>query len=242
MSTNICAALINSIYYKIYFIFPGLIQTFLLNGPSTSDSDCSISFQNCWSWGLSINQYYALLFCLVFALSLPLLWLHELDASHVPIFAIGHYFQEIWLTLKNLTTFNLLVYVIGIQAFTAFNSNANFELQYYVIKLTNFQSGFDTVTTYMALVTSIWLFQRYLINRNWHLSQYGSVIACSALGFVWIAAFYNAGGTQNAWFTIFIDLDTVSKTQLSFLLIIIHFSSGAAPCNLLCSRSIFDAL
>lgn len=26
---------------------------------------------------------------------------------------------------------------------------------------------------------------------------------------VWIAVYYNAGGTQNAWFTIFIDLDQV---------------------------------
>ena len=45
-----------------FCILSGVIQTFLLNGPSTSPSDCPIDFQDSWAWGLTINQYYGLLF------------------------------------------------------------------------------------------------------------------------------------------------------------------------------------
>jgi hypothetical protein len=125
-----------------------------------------------------------------------------------------HFFAEIWDTLKNLTTFYLIIYVIGIQGFTNFTSNANIQLQYYVIKLTNFQAGIDTITTYSALVLAIYLFQRYMINRDWHITQYASVLIAAGLGLVWIAPYYNSGGTQDPWFTIFIDLDTVRPSFL----------------------------
>jgi presenilin-like A22 family membrane protease len=124
-----------------------------------------------------------------------------------------HFFAEIWDTLKNLTTFYLIIYVIGIQGFTNFTSNANIQLQYYVIKLTNFQAGIDTITTYSALVLAIYLFQRYMINRDWHITQYASVLIAAGLGLVWIAPYYNSGGTQDPWFTIFIDLDTVRQSS-----------------------------
>ncbi len=85
-------------------------------------------------------------------------------------------------------------------------------MQYYVIKLTSFEAGIDTITTYSALVLAIWIFQTYLINRNWRLSQYGSTMIAALLGLVWIAVYYNAGGTMDPWFTIFIDLDTVRSS------------------------------
>jgi len=196
-----------------FCVVAGIIQTFLLNGPSTNDSDCSIDIQDCWSWGLSINGYYGLLFAVIFLLTLPLFWLKELDATNIPQHTGAHFFKEIWDTLKNLTTFYLIIYVIAIQGFTNFTSNASIQLQYYVIKLTNFQAGVDTVTTYSALVLAIYLFQTYMINRNWHYTQYASVLIAASMGLVWIAPYYNAGGTQDPWFTIFIDLDTVGSVH-----------------------------
>lgn len=161
------------------------------------------------SWGLSINGYYGLLFAIVLILSIPILWLHELDASKIPLHSFSHFFREIWVTLQNLTTFYLIIFVIGTLALTNFNNNANIALQYYVIKLTNLQAGIDTITTYSGLVFAIYLFQKYLINENWRFTQYGSTIIAAVLGLIWIAPYHNSGGTQNAWFTIFIDLDTV---------------------------------
>ena len=244
-----------------FCVLAGLIQTVLLNGPTTNDSSCPQSATQCWSWGLTINQYYALLFVIVLVLTIPILWLKELEPMEgknadivvlnthsnsadrrkisgndaavdlessqvVDTFAIskltdlftGHnsttlsfsyFFNEIWLTLQNLTTLYLLIFVIGVQCFTNFTSNANIYLQYYVIKLTNMQAGIDTMTTFGALVFAIWVFQKYLIRQNWRYTQYAATSFSAFLGLVWIAAYYDAGGTQDPWFTIFIDVDTV---------------------------------
>jgi hypothetical protein len=203
---------------RIRFTFcmiAGVIQTFLLNGPGTNASGCDISFENCWSWGLSVNQYYAVLFVIVFFLTIPIFYLKELDNSRVPQHDWHHYINGVWTTMQNLTTFYLLIFVIGSCSLTNFTNNATITLQYSVIQLTNFQAGIDTVTTYGGLVVAIWIFQTYLINRNWRYTQYGSTIISALLSLVWIAPFYNAGGTMDPWFTIFIDLDTVS--QITYL-------------------------
>lgn len=206
-----------------FCVIAGFIQTFLLNGPSTNQSGCEISFQSCWAWGLTINGYFGLLFAIVFVLAIPICWLKELDATHVPRHTASFFFKEIWLILQNMTTFYLLIFILGIQTLTNFTSNANIQLQYYVIKLTNFQAGIDTVTTYAGLAYAIWLFQKYMINRDWHITQYISVLLAALLGLVWIAPYYNLGGTQNGWFTIFIDLDTVSY-YLSSVIYCIYFT------------------
>lgn len=123
-------------------IVAGVIQTFMLNGPSTNDPDCDINFDNCWSWGLTINQYYGLLFALIFILTIPVVYLKELDPNRVPKHDWHHYFHNMWQTLQNLTTFYLLIFVVGTQALTNFTNNASITLQYYVIKLTNFQVNY----------------------------------------------------------------------------------------------------
>jgi hypothetical protein len=208
-----------------FCVIAGVIQTFLLNGPTTNADGCPTSFDNCWSWGLTINQYYGLLFALIFILSVPIVWLKELDATHIPQHTVRHFFHEIWLTLQNLTTFYLVVFVIGVMTLTNFTNNANVELQYYVIQLTNFQSGIDTITTYGSLVIAIWLFQRYMIDRNWRHTQLASVFLAAALGLVWIAPYYNAGGTMDPWFTIFIDLDTVGLTCTRLMMPVLTYVS-----------------
>jgi len=151
------------------------------------------------------------LFAIVFILTIPIWWLKELDATHVPRHTASFFINEIWLILQNLTTFYILIFILGVQTLTNFTNNANIQLQYYVINLTSFQAGIDTVTTYASLAYAIYLFQTYMINKDWHITQYVSVLLAALLGLVWIAPYYDAGGTQNGWFTIFIDLDTVSS-------------------------------
>jgi hypothetical protein len=179
-----------------FCVVAGFLQMFLLNGTATNSSPCEISFDNCWGWGLSVNQYYGVLFALVFICVLPVLWLKELEDAHIPQPDFGHFFSRFWETLQNLTTFYLMIFVIGIHAFANFFNNASIQLQYYVIKLTNFQVGLDTVTTNFGIVCAIWLFQKYLIHKNWRYTQYVSVIFAALLGLVWIAPFHNAGKNQ----------------------------------------------
>jgi hypothetical protein len=226
-----------------FCVVAGVIQTFLLNGPSTNDSGCGISFLECWSWGLTINQYYGLIFTLVFFLTLPVTWLREIDARHAHRHTFTEFLEGIWKTLQNLTTFYLLIFVIGIQGFTQFTNNDSIALQYYVIKLTNFQAGLDTVTTYGALVLAVWIFQRFLIHRNWRYTQYGGNILSALLGLAWIPAYYNTGGLMNGWYTIFIDLDTVRRLFLfSFLSFLIYSFNFIAFLAFLVSGSYKDSL
>lgn len=192
-----------------FCIVAGVIQALLLNGPSTTSSDCGISFQECWSWGLTVNQYYGLLFVLTFIICIPIIWMKEPDPSKIPQHSLTHFVQEIWETLKNMTTLYLLIFVIGTGCLTNFTSIVNIFMQYYIIELTNFQAGIDTITTYMSLSLAIWLFKTYLINRNWRYTQYFSTILSACLGFLWVFVYYNVGGLQDPWFTIFIDLDQV---------------------------------
>jgi hypothetical protein len=226
-----------------FCVVAGVIQALLLNGPSTNDSDCAISFSSCWSWGLTINQYYGLLFAMVFILVFPILWLKELDGSRIPQHTMKEFVQKIWITLQNLTTLYLIIFVIGQGGLTNFTSNVNIALQYYVIKLTNFQAGIDTVTTYGALAFAIYLFQTYLIRRNWRITEYVSTIATAIIGLIWIPVFYNSGGLMDGWFTIFIDFDSVSFISVyfsflnvTFLLMNLFFSLS---CSVLLATSYF---
>ena len=122
-----------------FCIIAGFIQTFLLNGPTTNDSKCEISFSSCWSWGLTVNEYYGLVAAIIFVLYVPQIFLKEPDAACYPQHTVSGLCHELWVTMQNKTTFNLIVFVIGIGMLTGFTSAANILLEYYVIGLTNFQ-------------------------------------------------------------------------------------------------------
>lgn len=200
-----------------FSIFAGVIQTFFLNGRSTNASDCTISFGSCWSWGLSVNGYYGLIFCLVAVLYIPIYRLKELEGGEGPV-SVHHFVGEVWQTLQNLTTLYLIIFVIGIVGLTNLSNIVNVYLQFYLIELTNFEAGIDTITSYMALAGAVYLFKTYLIRRNWRWTQYGSSVATGLLSLAWIAAYHNSSGTMNAWYTIFIDLDQQFAQGLSQVL------------------------
>jgi hypothetical protein len=201
-----------------FCIAAAVIQTFMLNGPSTNASFCAISFNGCWSWGLTINEYYWLMFVLVFALAIPICFLKEIDPTNVPQKTVGQYVRTIWETLQNLTTMYLLIFIVGSDTFTNFFSSVNIYLQYDIIQLTNFQAGIDSITTNVAIMGSIWLLRRYGLNRNWRTTQYISTVAATFFGLLWIPAYYNSGGLMNAWYTIIINFDYVRNRYLCVVL------------------------
>lgn len=201
-----------------FSMIAGLIQTFLLNGTSTNSADCPIGWTECWSWGLSVNGYYGLLFILILIITLPVFWMKELDASNIPQHTLTHYLSQLWSTMQDLTTLYLLVFVVGIHSFSNFTNIAAVTMQYYVIKLTSFQSGINTVLSYSALALAVYIFQKYLIRFSWRLTQYGSTTLTAFLGLLWLAPFYGLWGTRNGWFTLFISLDTSFALGLSQIL------------------------
>jgi hypothetical protein len=197
---------------KIQYVFcmvAGLIQTFMLNGQSTSASDCPIEFSHCWSWGLTVQQYNGLMFAIIFVLSIPVLFLKEIDNENIPHRSGEQFLADLWNTMQNLTTMYLTIYVLGISMFTYTYSNVNLYIQYYILQLTNFQVGIDTIATYLGLWGATYLFQVYLIKKNWRYTQYFATYFQVALSLLWIGVYYNSSGMRNPWLTIFIDLDTV---------------------------------
>lgn len=200
-----------------FAILIGLIQTFLVNGESTNDPDCEIKWDECWKWGLTVNQYYGIIFVLVLILFIPMCYLKE------PIIEKKHRFKEflekIWNTLQNLTTGYLVVYIIGIGTFTSFSSRAAIYMQYYIIELSNLQTGIDTICKNVALVLGIWIFQKFLIKKSWRITSYGSTILISLFSLLWIPAFYNVSGLRNGWYTIFIDIDQTFAIGLGQVLL-----------------------
>ena len=65
-----------------FSIFARLIQTFFLNGKSTSPEDTQ-DITNYWSFGLSMNGYYALLLFLIVILEFPIIYLEEMKDTTV---------------------------------------------------------------------------------------------------------------------------------------------------------------
>ena len=72
----------------------------------------------CWSWGLSVGQYYKLLAGVLFVLALPIFFLREVSSKHIPTHTFGEHFLQLWETLKNPTTLFLLIFVSGNGAFS----------------------------------------------------------------------------------------------------------------------------
>ena len=210
-----------------FCIVASLMQTFLLNGVSTGPPNCQIGFDSCWAWGLSVDQFYGLLFFMTLILTAPVVWLQELTSTMASTHSLQFYFSEIWETMQNQTFMYLMIFVVGVGALANYSIVVNYYMQYYIINLTNFQSGIDGTTSYIALVFGIWLFQTYLINLNWRTTNYLSNIFGSLMLLLWIPAYYDLWGLQNAWYTIFIDLDAsfiYGISQVLFSLSVIEIS------------------
>lgn len=150
-----------------FTVVAGAIQALLVNGKSTNKPDCKIGFDECWSFGLTVGEYYTLTFFIMLILFIPILYLKEPSAKNIPIRSLKHHIEDLWVTLQNKTTLYLLIFVFGTNLFSSLQSIVSVYLQYDVIQLSNFQSGIDTMTTYGSIMFGVWLFQTYFINKNW---------------------------------------------------------------------------
>jgi hypothetical protein len=212
----------------ICYMLSGFIQAFLLNGPHTNPSDCQVGLGKCFRWGLTVNQYYGLLFAILAILFVPMTMLKErFDNAKTIHRDLSANMSALWSTLQSRTTLFLIIFVSGNGVFGQMPNQASVYLQYYVIGLNNFQSGIDAVTTYLALVLGIYLFQRYLIRYNWQLTQYFSNIFTAVLAIQWLFAFNDVAGLRNGWFTIFINTNqqfSQGITQVLFAMAVIEIA------------------
>lgn len=209
-------------------VLTGIFQVTLINGPSTNSSDCQPSWTSCWSWGLTIGQYYFLMFLLTAAFAAPVVFMKDsVSGRSVVQRSIGQFALDVWDTLQNLVTLYLMVFIFGVMSLGHLKNNAATFIQFYIIKLSNFQSGINSICNSLALVLGIWVFKTYLIQRSWRFTSYFSSILTALLGLLWVLVFYDIGGARNAWVTIFIDLDQTFShglSQVLFSLVVIEIA------------------
>ena len=133
-------------------ILAGIIQAILVNGPKTNPSGCPIGVDQCWAWGLTAGGYYGLIFSICIVLFIPIFFLKEIDSTNIPQRTFEEHRQDLWATLQNLTTLFLMIFVIGTQMFSSMQNIASVYLQYYIIELTNFQSGIGMYLHYYTIL------------------------------------------------------------------------------------------
>jgi len=266
-----------------FSMIAGFIQTFFLNSSKTAPPGST----DVWSWGLSMNGYYTLMFVLVVLLCWPILYMKELESvsaksdmadsfcamrddkgaaggasasasdaelakakklrpkvfaqtpTHVagPSKSAGHdeaptwafFKREVWKILQNQTTLYLLIYVIGFHTLAGVRNISNTYLQYYVIQLTQMQAGIDAMTSYLALVAAIWIFKNFMLGVNWRYTQWFSCTISLLFGLLWIPAYHPQSGVMNAWYTIFIDLDSSFISGLAQVLYSLSVIELAQP-------------
>lgn len=196
----------------------GLIQALMVNGVGTNAAGCSISALNCWSWGLTVGQYYSLVSALLCVLVAPIFFLREISCRHVPVHTLAQHSVELWHTLTNPTTLYLLIFVAGNGTLSQLTPMTYNYMQYTLIKLTNFQAGLQAIVTYLAVVMGIKVFQTYFIQSNWRNTLYLSVGLSNVLGLLWLLVYWNIGGLLNPWFTIAITVNQALAQGVSQVL------------------------
>eukprot|EP00605_Chrysophyceae_sp_TOSAG23-4_P000109 GSChrysophyteH1.ASY1.ANO1.119.1 assembled CDS len=199
-------------------IFAGLLQATLVNSRETNRSPCPIGLGECWAWGLSPNGYYGLIFALLVILCIPIYYLEEPSAKNMPLHSFNHHKQLLWDTMTNPTTLYLLIFVVGNGALSAMMPITQTYAQYDLIGLTNFQSGIMSILTNLATMGGILMFQNFFINWNWRYTQYISLTLSANLGLLWLLVYSDVGGTMDAWFTIFLQLNIALSQGLAQVL------------------------
>ena len=210
---------------KLVFVLLGaFIQAVLVNGPSCNPPHChedrpkSGTYGGCWSWGLTLPQYYALLFCMLLLMLLPLLVFvdptfsrpkslrPEASESPLPVTFDDHQ-KLLWDTLSQPTTLFLLVFVAGNNLFSQIMSIVQWYVQYELISMSNFESGISSVLSAFAAAIAVYLFQTYFRHANWRLTQYANVIFCATMSLGWILVYHNTLGLMNVWFSVFLQIN-----------------------------------
>jgi len=125
---------------RVRFLFTtvgALLQATLFNGPSSNPPDCQDAqetFGGCWSWGLDPQQYYGMLFALLFVILLPLaIFVDPTTAasSVAPLkpLTFTEHRALLWQTLCQPTTLQLLVFVSGNNLVSFLSSIVQWDVQ-----------------------------------------------------------------------------------------------------------------
>lgn len=196
----------------------GVIQATLVNGTNTNASDCGVGVLDCWSWGLSVGQYYMLLSAIFVVISIPIFFMREVSSKNIPVHTFGAHAKDLWETMKNPTTLYLLFFVAGNGTISQLTPITYNYVQYTLINLTNLEAGIQVIFTYLGVAVGVKIFQVFFLNKNWQTTLYLSFGTMQIMGLAWILCYWNVGGLLNPWFTIFITVNQQLAAGISQVL------------------------
>ena len=86
-------------------------------------------------------------------------------------------------------------------------------MQYYVLNLTTFQSGIDSVLTSAGSMLSLTVYNRFLIAYNWRSVQVAVNVTAALFNFLWIPCYYNVMHLQSGWYALYLNMQEVSESE-----------------------------
>lgn len=180
----------------------GLVQSLLLNGPTTNPEGKG------FGWGLSVSHMYWLLAVVVVVFLSPTLFFFEERsemAHEVP--TMGKQLSAVWDVMHNACLFSIMIWSMGSNVFAgATNRAGSTTIEGKVVQLSQLEVGLDNVTTYLTLCIGIYLFKRYLINYNWRWTQLWTTTLLALLNLMWLVPILcRSGMCRSPWFCISID-------------------------------------
>ena len=196
--------LVTGQFIKFWFsVGASFLQAFFMNGPDTNPTGCPINASNCWSWGLNLSQFYGFSTALIAVLLTPILFLKEFDPSHVEQHTFSEHATLLWETIKNRACMYMLIYVGFGFSFGAMSSACWSIFVFNVIKLTNLELGVSNLISFGAMLIGIYLFRKYLLDKNWRMTQYFSFLSQATFSLLMLLPYNNIGSFANPWFVIF---------------------------------------
>lgn len=183
--------------------FVTFLNTVLFNSQATNYPNCPIGIFDCWNWGLHTNGYYFMLFLVLSIVLFPSYWtqtgVHHPHFKNFSTFTVGAV-----QVLQNCAFTFLAINVVFFNVFFIPNMTY-FPFEYQILSFSNVVAGINNILELGCVTLTVLFFRKFLLHYNWRITLYCSISVYLLLGFVWIPAFYDLGGTRNRWFAVFLD-------------------------------------
>lgn len=127
----------------------------------------------------------------------------EFDPSHVEKHTFSEHATLLWETIKNRSCMYMLIYVGFGFSLGAMPSACWSIFVFNVIKLTNLQLGISNIIAFLATGGGIYLFRKYLMDKNWRITQYCSFLSQAFFSLLMLLPYNNIDDFANPWFIIF---------------------------------------
>ena len=202
----------------------GGFQSFLLNGPDTNPPGKG------FKWGLSVSEMYWLMLGLAAPMIPALYYFKEHraltdDNRHT----LGDRFRMLWDVLHNVVVIMVMIFSLGFVVLAGSSNKVQGIIKGKILKLSMLQNGISSASNFLALSVGMFIFKKYLLNRNWRITAVSATFVQAALNLLWLVPILTSW--RNSWFSIFIG--TSEEIPLGVTQVLVSMPAiEVAPVNL----------